>query len=48
MSITRPGPISRDHQPGLPVTGWALAANWSAVSGWQTRTALSRAAVKAP
>ena len=25
VSKGRPGPTSADHQPGLPVSGWALA-----------------------
>ena len=38
-SIGCPAPTIRVHQPGLPVTGCALATCWSPVSAWQIRIA---------
>ena len=40
MSIGFPGPTIRSHQPGLPVSGCALATCWSPVSAWNSRIAL--------
>ena len=41
VSIGRPGPTIRAHQPGLPVRGCGLATCWSPVSAWHTSTALA-------
>ena len=48
VSIGLPGPTMLIHQPGLPVTGWSDATNWSPVRAWQTRTALLLAAFRVP
>ena len=48
VSSVRPGPTAVLHQPGLPVTGWVSATNWSPVSAWQTRTAFDLSALSVP
>ena len=48
VSIGRPGPTIRLHQPGLPVIGCGEATYWSPVSAWQTRMAFERSAFSVP
>ena len=48
VSIGKPGPTMRIHQPGLPVIGCGLATCWSPVSAWQISTALDLSAFSCP
>ena len=48
VSIDRPGPTTRSHQPPLPVTGWVSATYWSPVRAWQIRIALLQSAFSRP
>ena len=47
-SSGRPGPTTRVHHPGLPVTGWVEATYWSPVRAWQISTALDLWAFRVP
>ena len=48
LSIGRPGPTMRGHQPGRPLAGCGEATCWSPVRAWWTSTALERSALSRP